>query len=58
MFCFFGPKACEILAPGPRFESTSPALEDKISTAGPPRKSQYQLILDTDTVIFHLKVCL
>ena len=57
-FFFFGPKACEILVPRPGIEPTFPALEDEVSTSGPPRKSQYQLILDADPMIFHLKVCL
>ena len=38
-FWFFGHEACRILAPRPRIEPTSPALEGKILTSGSPGKS-------------------
>ena len=38
-FCFFGPEACGILAPQPRIEPTTPALEGEVLTTGPPGKS-------------------
>ena len=34
-----GAQACEILVPRPGIEPTSPALEDKFLTTGPPGKS-------------------
>ena len=42
MFWFFGPdpKACGILIPWSRIEPSSPALEGKVLTTGPPGKSQ------------------
>ena len=33
------PMACEILVPRPGMESTSPALQGRFSTTGPPGKS-------------------
>ena len=33
------PMACEILVPRPEMESTSPALQGRFSTTGPPGKS-------------------
>ena len=38
-FCFFGHKTCEILAPQPEMEPTSPAWEGEALTTGPPGKS-------------------
>ena len=39
MFCFFGCKACRILAPQIGFETAPPALEGKVLTTGLPEKS-------------------
>ena len=39
MFWFFGCEACGILAPQPGIEPAPPALEGKVLTTGPPRKS-------------------
>ena len=39
LFWFFGPKACGILAPQPRIEPTSPALEGTVLSPEPPGKS-------------------
>ena len=33
---FFGPEACEILAPQPGVETSLPALECEVLTPGPP----------------------
>ena len=44
MFWFFGPEACEILAPQPRIEPTPPALEGEVLTTRLPGKSL--IILD------------
>ena len=38
MFCFFDHKARGILAPQPRIKSSSPELEGKVLTTGPPGK--------------------
>ena len=46
LLIFFGCKECEILAPRSRIEPTTPALKGKISTTGPPGKSQGRIILD------------
>ena len=46
MCWFFGPEACGILAPWPRIKPTSTALEDEVSTTGPPGKSP-QCIFNT-----------
>ena len=35
-FGFFGPEACEILAPQPGVETSLPALEGEVLTPGPP----------------------
>ena len=40
MFWFFGPKACEILAPQPGIKSATPALWGEVLTTGLPVKSQ------------------
>ena len=40
MLWFLGYEACGILAPWPRIEPALRALEGKVSTSGPPRKSQ------------------
>ena len=40
MFWFFGLKGCGILSPWRGIKPTPPALEVKILTTGPPRKSQ------------------
>ena len=39
MFWFFGHEACGILVPQPGMELTSPVLEGKVLTPGPPGKS-------------------
>ena len=39
MFWFFGPEPCGILPPGPGIQPTSPALEGRVLTTGPPGKS-------------------
>ena len=52
LFCFvlfFGYKACEILAPGPGIEPTSPALEGEVLTTKLPGKS-----LCCFTLILHI----
>ena len=36
---FFGHNACEILAPQPGIEPTSPVMEGEVLTTGPPGKS-------------------
>ena len=38
MFVFFGHGACGILASGPGIETTGPASEGEVFTAGPPGK--------------------
>ena len=40
-FGFFGCKACGILVPPPEIKTTHTALEGKVLTSGPPRKSIY-----------------
>ena len=44
-FCFYGFKACGILAPWPGTEPTLPALEDEVLTTEPLGKLQTQSIL-------------
>ena len=39
MLYFLGPQAWGILAPWPGIEPQTPALEDEVSTIGPPGKS-------------------
>ena len=39
MFWFFGLEACGIEAPRPGIEPALPALDGKVLTTGPPRKS-------------------
>ena len=43
-FCFFGHETCEILAPQPEMEPTSPAWEGEALTTGPPGKSLNSLL--------------
>ena len=45
-FWFFGHKACGILVSHLGIEPTPPALEGKVFTTGPPRKSQAFFYLD------------
>ena len=42
------PVACGILVPRPGIEPTSPALEGRFFTAGPPGKSLFFMLLNTD----------
>ena len=42
MLCFFGHKACGILAPQPGSKPALPALEGEVLTTGPPGKSHHQ----------------
>ena len=43
MFCFFGHKACRILAPKQGSNPYAPALEGEVLTIGPPGKSPSML---------------
>ena len=45
----FGHEACGILAPQPGTEPTTPALEGKVLTTGPPGKSLDQLNFELRT---------
>ena len=45
MSCFFGPGACEILAPWPGIEPAPPALEGELLTTGLPGKSLKDIFL-------------
>ena len=54
MYCFvllFGHEACGILASQPRMEPTLPAMEGKVLTTGPPRKSREYVLNE-----YHLHV--
>ena len=48
MFWFFGHQACVILPPRLRVEPTSPALEDKVLTTGPPGKSLFGTVFNSE----------
>ena len=48
MFCFFGPKACGILALRPGIEPAPPALEGEILTTGPLGQSWEAVFLSRD----------
>ena len=41
MFCFFGLKACGILAAQPRIKPSASALEGEVLTPGSPGKSPH-----------------
>ena len=44
VFFFFGHEACGILAPRQGIKPTTPVLEGKILTTGPPGKSPYCIL--------------
>ena len=52
MFCFYGRKACEILALWPGIEPTSPALKGEVLTTRQPEKSLISVI------VLFITVCL
>ena len=55
MFCFL--EAYGILAPGPGIEPIPPALEGKVLTTGPPRKSPIFAFLNVNHVINKIWWC-
>ena len=52
MFWFFGFKACGILAPRPEIEPTLCALEGKVLTTGPPKKSFLHFLKDMVIILY------
>ena len=48
MFWFFGPEACGILSTPPGTEPAPHALEDKVLTTGPPGKSLFGTVFNSE----------
>ena len=55
MFWFFSQEACGILAPLPGIKPTPPALEGKVLTTRPPRKSPPSLSFLPNSLLIILK---